>query len=62
MDEVNDLTTRQLIGLRYASDEEAAELAERCLAGELKGSEDVKKAVKNWRADHAESVATLPSP
>lgn len=50
--QINDLTTRQLIGLRYASDEEAAELAQRCLAGELKGSEDVKKAVKNWRADH----------
>ena len=49
---INDLTTRQLIGLRYASDEEVAGLAQRCLAGELKGSEDVKKAVKNWRADH----------
>ena len=49
---INDLTTRQLIGLRYASDEEVANLAQRCLAGELKGSEDVKKAVKNWRADH----------
>ena len=49
---INDLTTRQLIGLRYASDEEVAGLAQRCLAGELKGSGDVKKAVKNWRADH----------
>ena len=49
---INDLTTRQLIGLRYASDEEVAELTQRCLAGELRGSEDVKKAVKNWRADH----------
>ena len=49
---IGELTPGQLIGLRFASDEEAAELAERCLAGELKGSGDVKRAVKNWRADH----------
>lgn len=49
---INDLTPGQLIGLRFASDDEAAELAQRCLAGELKGSGDVKRAVKNWRADH----------
>lgn len=49
---INDLTPRQLIGLRFAADEEVAELAQRCLAGDLKGSEDVKRAVKNWRADN----------
>ena len=49
---INELTAGQLIGLRFASDEEAAELAQRCLAGELKGSGDVKRAVQNWRADH----------
>lgn len=42
----------QLVGLRFASDEEAPELARRCAAGDLKSSGDVKKQVKNWRADH----------
>lgn len=49
---VNDLTPGQLVGLRYASDGEAVELAQRCLAGDLKRSEDVKRAVRNWRPDH----------
>lgn len=49
---ISELTAGQLIGLRFASDDEAADLAQRCLAGELKGSDDVKRAVKNWRADH----------
>ena len=42
----------QLVGLRFASDEEAPALARRCVAGELKSSGDVKKQVQNWRADH----------
>jgi hypothetical protein len=42
----------QLVGLRFAADEEAPDLARRCAAGELKSSGDVKKQVKNWRADH----------
>lgn len=49
---VNELTPSQLIGLRFAADEEAAELAQRCLAGELRESGDVKRAVTNWRADN----------
>jgi len=49
---IDELTAGQLIGLRFASDEEAAELAQRCLAGELKGPGDVKRAVKSWRPDH----------
>ena len=49
---INDLTAGQLIGLRFASDEEAPELAARCATGELKGSGDVKRAIRNWRADH----------
>ncbi len=49
---ISDLTPAQLIGLRFASDEEVAELTQRCFAGELKGSGDVKRAVQSWRADH----------
>ena len=46
------LTLGHLVGLRFASDEEAPELARRCAAGELKSSDTVKQQVKNWRADH----------
>lgn len=49
---IDTLRTGQLIGLRFASDEEVADLARRCFSGELKGSGDVKKAVKNWRPDY----------
>ena len=44
------LTVRQIIGLRFASDQEFVELAGRAVKENL--SEDaIKKAVKNWRAD-----------
>ena len=46
-----ELNLSQLIGLRFASDAELPALVERCLAGELKNSEDVKKAITNWQAD-----------
>ncbi len=44
------LTVRQIIGLRFASDQEFVELAGKAVEENL--SEDaIKKAVKNWRAD-----------
>ena len=44
------LTMRQVIGLRFAPDDEFAELAVRAVQEQL--SEDaIKRAVKNWRAD-----------
>ena len=44
------ITTRQIIGLRFASDEEFLDLAQRAVEENM--SEDaIKKAVKNWRAD-----------
>jgi hypothetical protein len=44
------LTMRQIIGLRFAGDEELASLAERAVNDNL--SEDaIKKAVRHWRAD-----------
>jgi uncharacterized membrane protein YciS (DUF1049 family) len=46
-----ELNLSQLIGLRFASDAELASLVERCLAGELKNGEDVKKAISSWQAD-----------
>jgi hypothetical protein len=45
------LTVRQIVGLRFASDEEFVELARR--AAEEGLSEDaIKRAVKHWRPDH----------
>lgn len=45
------LTMRQIIGLRFAGDDEFVELAQRA-AGENLSEDDIKKAVKNWRADY----------
>jgi hypothetical protein len=49
---IAELTVKQLIGLRFASDAELPSLVERCLKGELKDDEAVKKAITDWRADH----------
>jgi hypothetical protein len=45
------LTTRQIIGLRFAGDDEFVALAKRAVDENL-SEEDIKKAVKNWRPDH----------
>ncbi len=45
------LTVRQIVGLRFASDEEFVELAKS--AAEKGTSEDeIKKMIKNWKADN----------
>lgn len=49
---IDDLRMGHFIGLRFASDEEVAGLARRAFTGELKGSGDIKKEIRNWRADH----------
>jgi hypothetical protein len=49
---VGELTPGQLVGLRFASDEELPELVRKVLGGELRGGEEIKRAVKTWRADH----------
>lgn len=48
---VPELRTGQLIALRFASDEELPELARRCLAGELRRREDIKRQIRSWVPD-----------
>jgi hypothetical protein len=45
------LTMKQIVGLRFASDAEFAELARKAAEGSMPQGE-IKKSVKNWRADH----------
>ena len=49
---IGELSPDQLIGLRFAPDEELAELVPRVLAGELADRKAIKKAIKSWRPDH----------
>ena len=50
--EIERLTIRQLIGLRFASDAEVPHLMDRVLGGELVREDEVKRAVQHWRPDH----------
>ena len=45
------LTMGQIIALRFAPNEELVELANRA-AKESLPSQDIKKSIKNWKADH----------
>jgi hypothetical protein len=49
---IPELTTRQLVSLRFASDQELPDLVRRVLAGELAGRNEIKRAIRDWRADH----------
>lgn len=47
-----EISTDQLIGLRFASDEELPDLVRQVLDGGITDRKAIKKAVKNWRADN----------
>jgi hypothetical protein len=48
---IPELTPRQLIALRFASDEELPDLARRVLDERITDPKVIKKAIRNWRAD-----------
>ena len=48
---IGELTTGQLVGLRFCSDEELPELTRAVLSGDLRGREDIKRRIKSWRPD-----------
>ncbi len=47
----NDLTMRQIVGLRFASDEEFPGLVEKAVKDNL-SEEAIKKSIKNWKGDY----------
>lgn len=49
---IHELTTRQLIGLRFASDEELPELVRQVLDEKIRSGEQIKKMIRTWRPDH----------
>ncbi len=49
---VDEFTTNQLVGMRFASDAELPALAKRVLGEQISDRSAIKQMVTNWRADH----------
>jgi len=49
---IDQLTTPQLVGLRFASDGEVGELVAAVATEGIEKADEIKKRVTNWRADH----------
>ena len=48
---IEQLTHRQMVALRFASDGEMVELVRDVVAGKLPTSKDIKMRIKNWQGD-----------
>ncbi len=48
---ISDLSTRELIALRFCTDDELPEHVRAIYAGEYRGGENVKSRIKTWRPD-----------
>lgn len=48
---IAEFSLRQLIALRFASDEELPDLARKVLDDKIESGDEIKKQVKNWQAD-----------
>lgn len=49
---ISEFTTKQLVALRFASDEELPELSRRVLEQGISDKNEIKRAIRSWRADH----------
>lgn len=49
---VDELSARQLIALRFASDGEVADLVRWVLAENISSSKQIKQRIRSWRADY----------
>jgi hypothetical protein len=48
---IGEIRTAHLIALRFAGDEELPELTRQALEGRFKSPDEIKRAVRSWRAD-----------
>jgi len=48
---INELTHRQLVAMRFASDAEMPDLVREVLAGKLASANEIKQRVRSWQAD-----------
>jgi hypothetical protein len=49
---IDELSHKQLVALRFASDAELPALVREVLAGTLQTQKDIKSRVREWQADH----------
>lgn len=49
---IGELRRGQIVALRFAGDEELPELTRQVLDGKLTKVDEIKRAVRTWRADH----------
>jgi hypothetical protein len=48
---INDISARQLVALRFASNAELPDMVRDVLAGKLEKTKDIKQRIKSWQAD-----------
>ena len=49
---IEEFTSSQMVGLRFASDAEVPDLARRVLDENIRNPEAIKKLIKDWRGDY----------
>jgi hypothetical protein len=49
---IDELSTGQLLALRFASDQEVSELTRKVLDEKIREREEIKKLIRQWRPDH----------